>query len=235
MISAILFDFGGTLDADGLHWLDRFWSIYDKVGLSQVPKNHIKDAFYWADEQADVDPFMKKAGLRDMMERHVRWQFQKLGLKNEKLELETANGFIRPAERILHRNRTILEKLSYAGLKLGIISNFYGNVDALCQEFALSPYLNVILDSAVVGLKKPDPKLFELALQKLGVTAPEQVAFVGDSFERDILPAKSVGMKTYWLIGDQDRTPPDPSKVDLILRSLEDLPPLFKGNGAQTS
>jgi len=58
-----------------------------------------------------------------------------------------------------------------------------------------------------VGLKKPDPKLFGLALERLKLPA-ESVAFVGDSFERDILPAKALGMQTFWLIGgDKDLGP----------------------------
>lgn len=223
MISSILFDFGGTLDADGLHWLDRFWVIYEKIGLGHLPKAQIKEAFYWADAQADLDPTMKKAGLREMMERHARWQFEKLGLRDAKREQEAADAFIRPAERILRRNRRVLENLSFAGLKLGVISNFYGNVEILCQEFGYGPYLQVVLDSAVVGLKKPDPKLFSFAVEKLGVVSPAEVAFVGDSFDRDMVPAKSLGMKTYWLLGDQHKTPSRPNEVDVILHSLEDL------------
>jgi len=227
MIHAILFDFGGTLDSDGLHWLDRFYDIYDKNGLGHIPKALVKEAFYWADAQADLDLGMKSAGLRDMMERHVRWQFQKLNLTDNKLQSGIADAFIRPSERILHRNRRVLEKLSHSGLKLGIISNFYGNIETLCKEFGFISFMNVILDSAVIGLKKPDPKLFELALAKLELPA-EQVAFVGDNFDRDIVPAKSVGMKTYWLLGDQEKTPPLASQVDVILHSLEDLPHEFK-------
>lgn len=224
MISAILFDFGGTLDADGLHWLDRFYSIYREIGLPELPQPNIKEAFYWADEQADLDPRMRSAGLREMMDRHVRWQFEKLKISNPELEEKASLAFARPAERVLRRNRLVLEKLSHAGFSLGVISNFYGNVETLCREFGLHTHLKTILDSAVVGLKKPDPALFQLALDKLGHLPADQVAFVGDSFERDIVPAKALGMKTYWLIGDQRRTPPDPSQVDVILRSLEDLP-----------
>jgi putative hydrolase of the HAD superfamily len=222
MISSILFDFGGTLDADGLHWLDRFYRIYDDIGLREMSKTLVKEAFYWADAQADLDPGMRSAGFRDMMDRHVHWQFEKLGFENNQLHEQAVAAFVRPSERILHRNRHVLERLKQKGLKLGIISNFYGNIETLCREFGFLPYMDVILDSAVVGLKKPDPKLFQLALQRLGHKA-EEVAFVGDSFERDMMPAKSLGMKTYWLIGDQDITPPDPSQVDVILRSLEDL------------
>ncbi len=223
MISGVLFDFGGTLDADGLHWLDRFFHIYEKIGLSHIDRKNVKEAFYWADGQADKEPEMASAQMRDMMNRHARWQFQKLGLVNPELELQLAAAFYRPAEKILHRNRLVLEKLSYAGLKLGVISNFYGNVETLCKEFGYLPYISVILDSKVVGLSKPDPKFFALALTRLGLAASE-VAMVGDSYERDILPAKALGMTTYWLVGDQLKSPSEPAKVDVILRSLEDLP-----------
>jgi putative hydrolase of the HAD superfamily len=223
MISAFLFDFGGTLDADGQHWLERFNAIYADIGLPEIPKSRIKEAFYWADEQAELDPGMRSAGLRQMMERHLHWQFQKLGLESQALEVRAATAFITPSDRILRRNRHVLEKLNHAGYKLGIVSNFYGNIEALCREFAFFSYLHVILDSALVGFKKPDPKLFKLAMERLKLPA-EAIAFVGDSYERDILPAKALGMRTFWLIGDKDVIPPDASKVDHILRSLEDLP-----------
>jgi putative hydrolase of the HAD superfamily len=223
MISSFLFDFGGTLDADGLHWLDRFYTIYADIGLPEIPKKLIKEAFYWADAQAELDPGMRTAEFRPMMEKHVHWQFQKLGIESPTLEARAAAAFYKPSDRILRRNRHVLEKLSHAGLKLGIISNFYGNVETLCHEFGLSPFLSVILDSVVIGLKKPDPKFFSLALERLKLP-PESVAFVGDSFERDIIPAKALGMKTFWLIGgDKDLVPPDASKVDRVIKSLEDL------------
>src|SRR5476649_1860985 len=110
MISSILFDFGGTLDADGLHWLDRFYRIYDQIGLSEIPKERIKEAFYWADAQLESDPSIRKAGFRSMMEQHVRHQFEKLGLKDPKREERAAAAFYRPSEKVLHRNRSILER-----------------------------------------------------------------------------------------------------------------------------
>ncbi len=222
MISAILFDFGGTLDADGLHWLDRFYRIYDQIGLSEIPKERIKEAFYWADAQLESDPTFRKAGYREMMRRHVHYQFEKLGLNDPDREAEAATLFSRPSETVLRRNRRTLEKLHQDNLKMGIISNFYGNVEALCEEAGLKPYLSVILDSIIVGLKKPDPKIFQMALDQLKLPA-EQVAFVGDSYERDILPAKALGMTTFWLIGDTRKIAPDPSKVDKVLLSVEDL------------
>src|ERR1041385_6389110 len=108
MISAILFDFGGTLDYDGQHWLHRFCRIFDQIGLTDKPKAQIKNAFYWADHHLEIDPGIRKAGFRPMMERHVHLQFEKLGLKDLKKEKQAAAAFYRPSEKILHRNRRIL-------------------------------------------------------------------------------------------------------------------------------
>jgi putative hydrolase of the HAD superfamily len=227
MISSILFDFGGTLDSDGQHWLDRFYRIYDQIGLSDIPKNIVKEAFYFADERLESDSFVRTAGFRPMMERHVQYQFQKLGLKDPKREAEAAAAFYRPCEKVLHRNRGIMERLHHAGLRLGVVSNFYGNVETLCAEAGLKPFMTVILDSMVVGLKKPDPKLFQMALDRLKTPAA-QTAFVGDSFERDIVPAKSLGMQTFWMTSEQNRVSPDPSMADHVLHSLEDLPRILR-------
>ncbi len=222
MISAFLFDFGGTLDSDGGHWLDRFFLIYQQIGLGDLPKTTIKEAFYWADAQAEVDPGMRKADLRTMMVRHVSWQFEKMGLKNPEKAIEAANAFIHPTERVLHRNRHILERMHQNGYKMGIISNFYGNVETLCHEFGLRPFLQIILDSTQVGMKKPDPRLFEQAAHQLKLS-PSRIGFVGDSFERDIRPAKKCGMKTFWMVGDPPPYCPDPSQVDVTILSLDDL------------
>lgn len=223
MISTILFDFGGTLDYDGGHWLDRFYLIYSKLGLNHIPKERIKEAFYWADTQAEADPDMRQAGFREMMNKHVRWQFEKLGIRDTKREAQAAEAFAKPSERILHRNRHILEKLKLDGFRMGVISNFYGNVETLCKEASLHPYFEVVIDSAIAGVRKPDPRIFHLALEKLEIE-PGHAVMVGDSFERDIIPARTLGMKTFWMVGDRVRTPPDPSQVDAMIYSLEDLP-----------
>jgi putative hydrolase of the HAD superfamily len=117
----------------------------------------------------------------------------------------------------------LLADLSARGLRLGVVSNGCGNVDVLCEDLGYAPFLSLIVDSRQVGLCKPDPAIFTYAAAKLGARAPN-VLMVGDSFERDIRPAKSVGMMTAWLEGPARRECPDPSLVDLRLRALAELP-----------
>jgi putative hydrolase of the HAD superfamily len=103
------------------------------------------------------------------------------------------------------------------------VSNGCGNVEKLCADFGYTPFLSLVVDSRRVGLYKPDPAIFLHAAEKLGGD-PETMMMVGDSFARDVLPAKKAGMKTAWLEGVAARECPDPSMVDLHLRRLADLP-----------
>ena len=93
----------------------------------------------------------------------------------------------------------------------------------LCDDLGYRPWLSLIVDSRRVGLSKPDPAIYLLAASELGV-APSAIMMVGDSFERDVRPAKSIGMKTAWLQGVAGRTCPDASAVDVVLKVLGDLP-----------
>jgi putative hydrolase of the HAD superfamily len=224
MIRSVLFDFGGTLDADGWHWLDRFYHIYSEIGLKDLPKDRIKDAFYAAERRLEEDPATRTCRFRDMVQRHVREQFRTLGINSMTLEATAVAAFADPAEQILKRNAGILATLKSAGFKLGLVSNNYGNMETLCREFGYNNSLSVVIDSAIVGLRKPELPIFKLALEKLGSPAT-QTAFVGDSLERDILPARQLGMKTFWLIRAEDQNRrSQPVEVDQILHSLKELP-----------
>ncbi len=217
---AILFDFGGTLDSDGQHWLDRFYALYRDLGLG-ISLSEIKRAFYHADDLCSSDSQVASLGLRRLMTRHVRLQFEALGLTDDKKESEMLEAFCAESEWFLHRNVRLLRRMRER-YRLGLVSNFYGNVAALCEEAGLAPALEVILDSALVGMSKPDPGIFRAALERLQLP-PEEVICVGDSFERDMIPARELGMKTIWLKGPHPRIPENAGPVDASISSLFEL------------
>ena len=222
MIRAILFDIGGTLDGDGLHWLDRFLALYKTFGV-ELPRESIRRAFNEAERRSTLDETIASSDLAQMIELHVKWQLAHLGLKDPDLEQHLVEGFITPVRMAAAENAQLLATLVGRGLELGVVSNGCGNVDKLCADFGYAPFLSVIVDSRRVGLFKPDPAIFLHAAEKLG-GAPGTMMMVGDSFDRDMLPAKKAGMKTAWLEGTPARECPDPSLVDLHLRRLADLP-----------
>jgi len=86
----------------------------------------------------------------------------------------------------------------------------------------LSDSLEVILDSVEIGVSKPDPEIFRIALRKLNLS-PAQAIFVGDSYERDIMPAQQLGVRTIWLKGPNPRIPENAEPPDCEISSLMEL------------
>lgn len=222
MIHAILFDMGGTLDGDGVHWLDRFVALYGDFG-AEFPRDVIRHAFDEAERRSAVDEGIVSADLPRMIELHVKWQLAHLGLNNSDLERHLIEGFVTPVRKAAAANAQLLATLVARGFTLGVVSNGCGNVEKLCADFGYAPFLSVIVDSRPAGLFKPDPAIFLHAAEKLGGD-PGTMMMVGDSFDRDVRPAKKAGMKTAWLQGMEPRECPEPGLVDLHLRRLADLP-----------
>jgi len=231
MIRAILFDMGGTLDGDGQHWQDRFVDLYRSFGV-ELPRETIRGAFDAAERRANLDQTIASSDFRQMIGLYVKWQLAHLGLTNGELEQHLIGGFSAPVRQAAAANVRLLAELVERGFELGVVSNGCGNVEKLCADFGYAPFLSAIVDSRRVGLSKPDPAIFVHAAEQLR-RAPGEIMMVGDSFERDVRPAKQIGMKTAWLEGIEPRNCPEPSLVDLRLRTLADLrtaltvPPAF--------
>ncbi len=216
----LLFDFGGTLDSDGEHWLDRFYELYQEAGL-EIPPSEIKRAFYQVDEVCWGNADLVSFGLRPLMRYHVRLQFEILKLKRDGAVEKMADAFCAKSERFLRRNALLLRFIKRR-YRVGLVSNFYGNLATLCDEAGLTGLFEVILDSAKIGISKPDPEIFLTASRRLDLS-PAQVIFVGDSYERDMIPAKGLGMKTIWLKGPNPRIPPQAPPVDAQISRLDEL------------
>jgi len=223
-IDTVLFDFGGTLDAPGVHWLTRFHRLYPQIGLAVAPER-IKEAFYWADAQLLAHPEITTLQFLPLMLAHAALQLRYLALPVHPYQQQLAAGFHDAARRSLQGSVGVLTALRQR-FTLGVISNFYGNVATLCQECGLAALCDVIIDSAQVGVSKPEQRIFTLALEQLGRT-PQTAVYVGDSFERDVLGARAAGLRTIWLRGPEPRVCPDPSMVDATITTLEELPALL--------
>lgn len=230
MIRAILFDMGGTLDSDGQHWLDRFIALYRDFGVD-LPRETLRGAFDEAERQSAKNEEIASADFRRMIQLYVQWQLAHLALKDPALEQHLIVGFTAPVRKAAAANVRLLAELAGRGFELGVVSNGCGNVEALCDDFGYTPFLSVIVDSRRVGIFKPDPAIFSFAAERLG-RDPETILMVGDSFERDVVPAKEIGMKTAWLEGAEPRPCPDPSVIDFRLKRLADLPGLLAPVGA---
>jgi putative hydrolase of the HAD superfamily len=81
-----------------------------------------------------------------------------------------------------------------AGLRTAVISNSNGTVAAILTALGLAPHLDFIIDSSEVGVEKPDPRIFQIALDRAGLR-PEEAAYVGDLYRVDVLGARAAGLR----------------------------------------
>jgi putative hydrolase of the HAD superfamily len=230
MVQAILFDMGGTLDG-GPHWLDRFARLYEDARFL-APRDELRAAFDEAERLASADQAIATAHLDEMIARHVGWQLDRLvpadGQAARRAEVfrSVTSAFVRAVRDSAPRNLRLLADLASAGFRLGVVSNGCGNVDVLCEDLGYRPFLSVIIDSRRIGIAKPDPRIYACAASRLRLP-PSSIMMVGDSLERDVKPAKSVGMAAAWLAGP-GAAQADRALADVVLGNLDDLRALFQ-------
>jgi putative hydrolase of the HAD superfamily len=87
----------------------------------------------------------------------------------------------------------VFAQLQNMGYRLGVISNSDGSIAAAMKKFGVSHFFDCTIDSHIVGVQKPDPGIFALALQQLGLPA-ECCVYVGDNYDRDVLGARGAGL-----------------------------------------
>jgi putative hydrolase of the HAD superfamily len=210
--NAILFDFGGTLDCPS-HWLDRFLKHYRAAGFD-LTREELDPAFDFATKAGyAAGKSIERFKLGDLIRFLVGNQFEYLRGEGperfrEALSRMDSRERFKNVERVresflketaagLARSKNILARLK-PEFTLGVISNWYGNLEAIITEAGMRALFDSITDSSRVRVVKPDVKIFRAALKSLG-TAAEQTAMVGDSMSKDMAPAHHIGMRTVFL------------------------------------
>jgi len=115
-----------------------------------------------------------------------------------------------------------LARLRAAGLRLGVVSNSDGRVTQALEAAGLRHHFDVVIDSALVGLEKPDPRIFRAALEALAV-APEEALYVGDLYEVDVLGAQAAGIRAILFDPPASETMPTCPTTNSIPALVNDL------------
>jgi len=215
----VLFDFGGTLDADGLPWKERMYRLFREEGAVVTP-DRFDPAFYAADD-ALVGTLPATTQFRATIERLADGVAAGLALAERDIAARVARRFLDDALRTLGANTPLLRALQRR-YQLGIVSNFYGNLAQVCDDAGIRSLFGVLVDSAEVGCTKPTPRIFQHALDALGVSAAT-ATFVGDSLTRDMAGARGVGMRHIWLVGAASSSSAPCCRDDRQIRSLREL------------
>lgn len=129
---------------------------------------------------------------------------------------------------LLHENKQVLEHLKQAGYPMVLVSNFYGNINQVLKDAEIDGYFKDVIESAVVGVRKPNPAIFALGVCALDLPA-SQVLVVGDTYGKDIIPAHKLGCHTLWIKGLQwEEKQVDESIPDGIIRNLSEMEEFLK-------
>ena len=118
-----------------------------------------------------------------------------------------------------------LRALRAGGLRLVVASNWDCSLPSVLEEAGLADLVDAVVPSAVAGAAKPDPRLFEAALDAAGC-APHEALHVGDSLENDVAGATAAGIAALLLVRSGDAPPGVP-----VIRSLVELPAVLGAGG----
>jgi putative hydrolase of the HAD superfamily len=218
----VLFDFGGTLDADGLTWRERIRGLFAREGAAPAPG--VFDPVFYAVDDGLTGRIPPTLSFRDTVARLAAGVAAGLGLPDPGVPERVARRFLEDSLARLRSRVPLLRRLG-ARYRLGLVSNFYGNLATVCEEAGIAPLFGVLVDSARVGYAKPDPRIFHHALRTLEVV-PGDGVFVGDSLPRDMGGARALGMPHIWLAPEtaRDAGPCCPGdRVVPVLDAVEEL------------
>ncbi|OAT72891.1 HAD family hydrolase [Parageobacillus thermoglucosidasius] len=217
MVKAVMFDLDGTL-------LDRDASIqkfieyqYERLKhlLSHIPKESYIARFIELDNRGYV--------WKDTVYKQMVKEFAIIGITWENLLEDYMNYFHKSCVPFPYLV-WLLEELKRKSLKLGMITNGKGQFQMRSiKALGIEGYFDTILISEWEGMSKPDPWLFQRALDQLHVLANESV-FVGDHPINDVQAARNAGMKTIW----KKDAIYESADADFVIEELKEIPGIIE-------
>lgn len=240
MIQGIIFDYGGTIDTNAVHWSEVLWEGYQHVGIP-VNKEEFRQSYVFAERALAKHPYiLPEHNFLDLLT--IKCDLETSDLVNRgawqvtdaerKMKSDAVATYCyRYVWLVLEVSRPVIAELA-KHYPLVLVSNFYGNIETILRDFHLNDYFQHIVESAVVGIRKPDPRIYQLGVDALrhitGKTATElparDILVVGDSYQKDIVPATSIGCQTVWLRGkgwnDEDVDEAVPTHIIYNIKEL---------------
>lgn len=227
-IKGYIFDYGGTLDTGGCHWGRRIWHGYEH---RQVPVDEalFREAYVHAERELGRNPIIQPDyTFRKTLDVKLRIEMEYIAARQHGFDAARWHGTVLDDLYEATRGETSHSRCVLCELRqrhpIVLVSNFYGNIETVLNEFGLRRFFDSIIESAAVGVRKPDPRIFTLGVEALGLR-PEDVVVVGDSYDKDILPAHKAGCRTVWMKGEgwTDGTVEDTSAADAVISALDEL------------
>jgi putative hydrolase of the HAD superfamily len=219
-LKAVLFDAGNTL-----LFLD-----YDRMAAAVgavlgLPLDPVRLAGAAGDASRAAERVRGKD--RDRARVHLETLFTAVGVPPARMD--EARGCLERLHResnlwcrLAAGTREALDRLRAGGLRLGVVSNADGRVEEALVAAGLRDCFDVVLDSALVGVEKPDPAIFRAAIDALAV-APAEALYVGDLYDVDVVGARAAGIEAVLLVPDTAVPGPDCRRFASLAALADDL------------
>lgn len=217
-MATLLFDYGGTLDSAARHWNYVLLDGYRHTAQHLAPELAIVQGEVWRKayvhaERALADhPIVQPDDdMLALLTKKVRIELQHLTQQGhlslspnrlESIAQAIALHCDTATRQIIGKSREVLQVLQQRGHKMLIVSNFYGNLKSVLRGYDLLTFFPTIIESAVVGVRKPDAAIWQLGIEAAGCSATD-CTVIGDSYGKDIVPAANLGCRTIWYEGEE--------------------------------
>lgn len=245
MIRGVLFDLGGTLHVNDSPpgrdiWFSR--RVIERLGdygihLEISPEALAAQLAVNAEEyKRHSEQDLKELGGAEIWS---RWFLREQGLSPSQLApMAEELSFLYDYERVRVMRRPHLaqtmERLQSMGLRMGVISNIISRsvVPHFLAEYGIDGYMDCVITSCGTGIRKPDPGIFRVAEEKMGM-APEELAYVGDTISRDVRGTRAAGWKCMIQIRNPAIAHRDkglensPWKPDYLIDDLAEIPDII--------
>jgi len=231
-LRVIFFDAGNTLVyprveelAEDLTKLGYPSTVVDFFAAERAGKRKLDEWLWPKIRQGEVprtiDPYYWGEYLKALVERVGVPEAERL-----RVIRRIADGFrdITLWSRVLPETPPFLEKLRAQGYRLGVISNSIGTMEQQLQRLDLARHFETVIDSAIVGVEKPHPEIFRVALTRAGTDAAAAL-FVGDTNATDMGGAHLAGLRGVLI----DRVGAYPNAESPRITSLPELENILQG------
>ena len=202
-IKGVIFDYGGTIDTNGIHWGEVIAAQYKEAGI-EIGRELYRNAYVHGERTLAKHPIIAPEDtFHTLLRKKIAIQFEYLRTETgsqqftAELAQTVADRCYDKVKKTIATSRAIVEELSKQ-YPMVLVTNFYGNMPVVLKEFGLDTCFKTIIESSVVGIRKPDPALFALGVEALQLAA-EEVVVIGDSYRKDIHPSSTLGCRTVWL------------------------------------
>ena len=195
------------------------------------------DRWFWDEyHRPDNDTWSDDTRIEAYWRRYHGVMLGRLGIeaRNEVLDRILASQFAPDSWEAYPDVEPMLAAVGAMGVRIGIVSDWGSNLRGILSGLGLDRHFDFVLPSGAVGVAKPNPAFFRMALEAVGA-APDDALMVGDSYRADVRGAWSAGMDAVWLDRHEgiSITPPDePMPTDVRrIHSLEELPAIVREGG----